>query len=61
MRVELDNGKYAIEETNGIMKAFRYGEPWDVKTQDLIGDNVTLSLLYYIEKLEEEIEELKQK
>ena len=60
MRVELDNGKYAIEENNGIMRAFRYGEPWDTKTKDLIGDKFTLCLLQHIENLDEEISKLKQ-
>lgn len=60
MRIELDNGKYTIEDNNGIMTAYRYGELWDVKTQDLIGDKFTLCLVQHIEKLTEEIEQLKQ-
>jgi hypothetical protein len=51
-RIEWEGGKYAVELTEGYkMQAFRHGEPWSVKTDNLVGDKFTLTLLYAMQGL----------
>ena len=48
-KLEIENGKYQIEDNNGIVKVYRYGELWL--------DGVTkfeLCLIQRIEKLEQQ-------
>lgn len=56
-KLNLDNGKYTIEEdlNNGKFHALRYGADW----RDLIGDNLILSLVNKIQELETELAAIK--
>lgn len=48
--IELENGKYTIvfNDNPFEFKALRYGEEW----RNLVGDNLILALVDYIEDLE---------
>ena len=52
-RLELENGKYALINTNGHLKALRYGEPW----RDLLGDNLIGALWSELESLRQQLAE----
>lgn len=59
MRITFGDGKYGVENNNGILTAFRHGEAWPGKTADLVGDKFALCLVQRIEDLEKELAELK--
>ena len=44
---ECPNRKYALKKVNGVLWAFRYGEPW----RNLVGDNLIMAMLNVIEEL----------
>jgi hypothetical protein len=51
------DGKYETFNNNGILTVKRHGQPWEVRTKDLIGDGYVLSLIQRIEELEEQIKQ----
>lgn len=56
MQIELENGKYTyiLDEVTGVQEVLRYGEPW--RKDDLIGDNLVLSMAHEIDKLQNELD-----
>lgn len=44
---ESTDGKYALKKRDGVLWAFRYGEPW----RNLVGDNLIMAMLWTIEEL----------
>lgn len=54
MRINLYDGKYSVENNNGILTVYRNGEIWD--RRDLIGDGFVLALVQEIEKLKEDLQ-----
>ncbi|AHK11189.1 hypothetical protein S14_77 [Shewanella sp. phage 1/4] len=55
MKIDLCDGKYTyiLDEVTGVQEVLRYGEPW--RKDDLIGDNLVLSMAQRIVELEEEL------
>ena len=58
MLISLSEGKYHVENNNGILKAYRNNEPWNEMTESLIGNKFVLSLVNKIEELEEIIDDM---
>lgn len=56
-RVDLAGGKYTIVNVNGILSAFRNGEPWDA---DLLGNNLCYWMFVRIKELETELDAMKK-
>ena len=54
MKHSFDNGKYTVENNNGILTALRYGEPW----QDLSGNNLVYWMLVEVDRLKAENQKL---
>lgn len=54
--VAVENGKYTFVNNNGLVSIKRNGETWRNES----GDKALLCLLQHVEKLEEEIERLKE-
>lgn len=50
-RITLDDGKYAVENHDGILKFWRHGEPWG--GSNLSGAGVVLAMVQEIERLQE--------
>ncbi|BAV80881.1 hypothetical protein [Vibrio phage RYC] len=46
-KISLENGKYVINNNNGIVTVRRFGEEW----RDLTGDSLFLSLIQEVERL----------
>ena len=57
MIIDLYDGKYSVENKNGILEIYRYHERWKSKELDYRGDSFVLSL---VQELEEKIEENKK-
>ena len=57
-KIVLEDGKYTVINElseGGGMRALRYGEEW----RGLAGDGLILAMYHEIERLQEEIEEIK--
>lgn len=52
MKIDLENGKYSIQNDNGILTFYRYGEFWP-GSEDLQGAGVVLALVHEVERLRE--------
>lgn len=55
-QVSIENGKYTFVNNHGLVSIKRHGEVW----RNEVGDKALLCLLQHVEKLEEEIERLKE-
>lgn len=60
MQIELENGKYTyvLDEATGVQEVLRYGEPW--RKDDLIGDNIVLTMAHRIAELEDSLYSLRE-
>lgn len=47
--IDLENGKYTVQEDNGKITVLRHGEVW----RDETGDSLILALIQRIQTLEE--------
>lgn len=58
MKIELANGKYTylFNEGTGVQECLRHGEPW--RKEDLIGDNLILTMAQRIVELESDVDML---
>lgn len=49
--VVLEDGKYTLMNTHGILTAWRHGEPWPAATNDLVGNKLVGALVAEIVRL----------
>lgn len=53
--ISLYDNKYGVINDNGRLEIYRYGERWEAKEHDYIGDGFALALVQKIESLREEL------
>lgn len=56
MKIELGKYTYIFDEKTGVQEVLRHGEPW--RKEDLVGDNLALTMAMKIEQLQEELDAL---
>ena len=51
--VDLDDGKYTVQNDNGTLTAKRHGEEWPAANAALCGDSLSLAMMHKIEQQKE--------